>query len=44
MIVDVLSQNGVHAVDVNEANGEISFILREEDAGRAFDVLRILSR
>jgi len=44
MIVDVLSQNGVHAVDVNEADGEIDFILREEDAGRAFDVLRILSR
>ena len=44
MIVDVLSQNGVHAVDVNEVDGEIDFILREEDAGRAFDVLRILSR
>jgi aspartokinase len=44
MIVDVLSQNGVHAVDANEADGEISFILREDDAGRAFDALRTLSR
>ncbi|MCX6648707.1 MAG: hypothetical protein NTV61_04885, partial [Candidatus Bathyarchaeota archaeon] len=44
MIVDVLSQNGVHAVDANEADGEISFILKEDDAGRAFDALRTLSR
>ena len=44
LIVDVLSQNGVHAVDANEADGEISFIIGEEDAGRAFDALRALSR
>ncbi|HIH89674.1 TPA: hypothetical protein HA344_10790 [Candidatus Bathyarchaeota archaeon] len=44
MIVDVLSQNGVHAIDANEADGEISFILREDDAGRAFDALRVFSR
>ena len=44
MIIDVLSQNGVHAVDANEADGEISFILKEDDAGRAFDALRELSR
>ncbi len=44
MIVDVLSQNGVHAVDAHEADGEISLILREDDAGRAFDALRALSR
>lgn len=44
MIVDVLSQNGVHAVDAHEAGGEISLILREDDAGRAFDALRALSR
>lgn len=44
MIIDVLSQSGVHALDANEADGEISFILREDDAGRAFDTLRALSR
>jgi hypothetical protein len=44
MIIDVLSQNGVHAVDANEADDELSFILREDDAGRAFDALRALSR
>jgi aspartokinase len=44
MIVDVLSQNGVHAVDAHEEENEISLILREDDAGRAFDTLRTLSR
>ena len=44
MIIDVLSQSGVHVVDANEADGEVSFILKEDDAGRAFDVLRELSR
>lgn len=44
MIVDVFSQNGVYVVDANEADGEIRFILREDDAGRAFDALRVLSR
>jgi hypothetical protein len=44
MIVDVMSQNGVHAVDANEADGEISLIIGEEDAGRAFEALRAFSR
>ena len=44
MIVDVLSQNGVHAIDAHEADGEISLVLREDDAGRSFDALRALSR
>ncbi len=44
MIVDVLAQNGVHAVDAHEADGEISLVLSEDDAGRAFDALRALSR
>ena len=44
MIVEVLSQNGVHAVEANVADGEISIILREDGAGRAFDILRALSK
>ena len=44
MIVDVLSQNGVHAIEAHEADGEISLVLREDDAGRSFDALRALSR
>ena len=44
MIVDVLSENGVHAVEANVVEGEISFIVREDDAGRAFDALRTLSK
>ena len=44
MIVDVLSQSGVHAVDASVADNELSLILNEDDAGRAFDTLRALSR
>ncbi len=44
MMVDVLAQNGVHAVDAHEADNEISLVLSEDDAGRAFDALRALSR
>ena len=44
MIVDVLSENGVHAIEANVVEGEISFIIREDDAGRAFDALRALSK
>ena len=44
MIVDVLSENGVHAIEANVVEGEISFIIREDDAGRAFDALRVLSK
>ncbi len=44
MIIDVLSQNGVHAIDASIAGDELSLILREDDAGRAFEALRALSR
>jgi aspartokinase len=44
MIVDVLSENGVNAIEANVVEGEISFIVREDDAGRAFDALRTLSK
>lgn len=44
MIIDVLSQNGVHAIEASLAGEELSLILREDDAGRAFESLRTLSR
>ena len=44
MIIDVLSQNGVHAIDASLSGEELSLILREDDAGRAFESLRALSR
>jgi len=44
MIVDVLSQNGVHVVGADEGDGEVRLVLREDDAGRAFDALRALSK
>jgi aspartokinase len=44
MIVDVLAQSGVHAVDASVTENDLSFILREDDAGRAFDSLRTLSK
>jgi hypothetical protein len=44
MIVDVLSQNGVHVVSVDEGDGEVRLILREDDAGQAFEALRTLSK
>jgi len=44
MIVDVLAQNGVHAVDASVTDNELSFILGEDDAGRAFDALRALAK
>ncbi len=44
MIIDVLSQNGVDAIDASISGEELSFIIREDDAGRAFDSLRALSR
>jgi len=44
MIIDVLSQNGVHAIEASLAGEELSLILREDDAGRAFESLRALSR
>jgi aspartokinase len=44
MIIDVLSQNGVDAIDASINGDELSFIITEDDAGRAFDSLRALSR
>jgi aspartokinase len=44
MMVDVLSQNGVHVVGADEGDGEVRLVLREDDAGRAFDALRALSK
>jgi hypothetical protein len=44
MIIDVLSQNGVHAIEANLAGDELRLIIREDDAGRAFDSLRAMSR
>jgi hypothetical protein len=44
MIIDVLSQAGVHAIDASLSGEDLSLILREEDAGRAFESLRDLSR
>ena len=44
MIIDVLSQNGVHAIEASLVGEDLSLILREDDAGRAFESLRALSR
>ena len=44
MVVDILEQSGVHAVDTNISENEISLVLSEDDAGRAFEALRALSR
>ncbi len=44
LVVDVLAQNGVHAVDISLSGGEISVVLREDDASRAFEALRNLAR
>jgi hypothetical protein len=44
MIIDVLSQVGVHAIDASLSGDDMSLILREEDAGRAFESMRELSR
>jgi len=44
LVVDVLAQNGVHAVDISLSGGEISVVLREDDASRAFEAMRNLTR
>ena len=44
MIVDVLAQSGVHAFDVALTGPEMSLILSEDDASRAFEALRALSK
>jgi hypothetical protein len=41
--MDTLSQNGVHPVDAFFTENDVSLIVREEEASRAFDVLRYLS-
>lgn len=43
MVIDSLAQQGVHTVDASINQGEISITLREEDAGRAFEILRRFS-
>lgn len=43
MVVDVLAQNGVYVVDSSITENEISLVFREDDAGRAFETLRVLS-
>ncbi len=44
MVVNVLEQGGVYAVDAGISGNEISLVLGEEDASRAFEALRTLSR
>lgn len=44
MVVDILEQGGVHAVDTSISENEVSLVLSEDDAGRAFEALRALSR
>jgi hypothetical protein len=43
LVMDTLSQNGVHPVDAFFTENDVSLIVREEEASRAFDVLRYLS-
>jgi hypothetical protein len=43
-VVDVLAQNGVHAVDALFTGRDISMVVKEEDAGRAFEIIRGLIR
>jgi len=44
LVVDVLAQNGVHAVDISLSGGELSVVLREDEASRAFEAMRGLAR
>lgn len=44
MVVDILEQSGVYAVDAGISENEVSLVLNEDDAGRAFEALRALSR
>jgi hypothetical protein len=43
MVVDVLAQNGVYVMDSSITEDEISLVFRENDSGRAFETLRVLS-
>ena len=40
LLSDLLFRNGVHLVDAFFSGDEASLILREEDASKAFEVLR----
>ena len=44
VIVDALAQGGVYAVDASYAREDVSLVVREEDASRAFEALRPLTR
>ncbi|MBN1682000.1 hypothetical protein JW865_00415 [Candidatus Bathyarchaeota archaeon] len=44
IVVDALAQNGVHAIDTNISENEISLVLKEDNAGHAFEALRALMR
>jgi hypothetical protein len=43
-IIDALAQNGVYAVDAFFASTDVGLFVREEEASRAFEVLRALIR
>lgn len=43
VVLDSLSQNGVHPVDAFFTESDVSLIVSEDEASRAFDVLRYLS-
>lgn len=44
LLTDLLFRNGVHMVDAFFTGDEMSLIIREEDASKAFDVLRSQTR
>lgn len=44
LLTDLLFRNGVHLVDAFFTEDEISLIIREEDASKAFEVLRSQTR
>jgi hypothetical protein len=43
IVLDTLSQNGVHPVDAFFTESDVSLIVSEDEASRAFEVLRYLS-
>ncbi|GEM_PF-1235495 len=43
IVLDSLSQNGVHPVDAFFTESDVSLIVSEDEASRAFEVLRYLS-
>lgn len=44
IIVDALAQNGIHIIDTNISENEISLVLQEDYAGNAFEALRVLMK